>query len=243
MDAQEAQKIIDKYTVKDNTINLPNPIKTDKDLEAVLSALKITSPQLFQMLNSTITFLDMMKGVGHDYSKAKYRLELGALSEKENNVLAEFLKNNLPKSAETYGSAVMRMVMAEKIRKPQDVDIQLHNKNGKQAEELAQQACEALNKLSLFNKRFFVDYHDPRICLLPAQRKSVVRIKNVNTPVLDIHIEGEEGSIPDMVFGYKRLPPQLIEGMKCQSVMQEQIDKMASSMTQGLNHYRNAGQR
>lgn len=232
MDEREALKVINNYTVKDNTTNLPNPIRTDKDLEAVLSALKLTNPQLFQMLNSQTTMLrNLQKDVKLDYSKARYLLELEALSEKENRVLSEFLKQNLPKSAETYGSAVVRMVMREKIRKPQDVDIQLHTKNGKQAEELAQKACDTLNKLSLFNKRFYVGLHDPRICLLPAERKSVVRIKNTNTPVVDIHIEGEEGSIPEIVFGFKRLPPVLIEGMKCQSIMQEQIDKMASSCT------------
>ena len=232
MDTLEAQKIIDKYTVKDNTTNLPNPIRTEKDLKAVLSALKITNLQLFQVLDSSIAMLQgLQKNVKLDYDNVQYMLELQDLSEKENLALSEFLKKKLPKAAETYGSSVVRMVMREKIRKPQDVDIQLHTKNGKQAEELAQQACEMLNKLSLFNKRFYVDFHDPRICLLPAERKSVVRIKNTNTPVVDIHIEGEEGSIPEMVFGFKRLPPVLIEGMKCQSVMQEQIDKMASSMT------------
>ena len=159
MDEREALKVINNYTVKDNTTNLPNPIRTDKDLEAVLSALKLTNPQLFQMLNSQTTMLrNLQKDVKLDYSKARYLLELEALSGKENRVLSEFLKQNLPKSAETYGSAVVRMVMREKIRKPQDVDIQLHTKNGKQAEELAQKACDTLNKLSLFNKRFYVVY-------------------------------------------------------------------------------------
>jgi hypothetical protein len=229
MSVMDAKKALERYIVSNGETNLPNSIQTEEDAKIVLNALKIINPAEAEKIESGLSLLKIDMSI--DYSKIKYRLELDALSDRENEVLTDFLKKNLPKSAETYGSAVVKMVFPT-MRKPQDVDIQLHIKDGKLAEKLAQEACNTLNNLSFFNRsKFVVGLHDPGVCLLPAQRNSVVKLKSTNTPILDIHIEGEEGSIPQMVFGFKRLQPVLIEGMKCQTVKQNQIDKFASIMT------------
>lgn len=234
MQEDEAYQILQKYIVEDRETNLPNPIHTKEDVEAIIEALKIVSPDHLEKIKTALEIIKLSYDLNHDYSKCKYKLELRTLSDKENKVLTDFLKKNLPKTAETYGSAAVRMIYGEQslIPLPQDVDIQLHVKDEKLAEDLAQKACDALNKLSFLHTKFEVDLHDPRICLVPSKtRRSVVRLKSTKEPVLDIHTEGEQGSIPKSSFGYERLPPVLIEGMNVSPAIQNQIDLMASINT------------
>lgn len=232
MNKEDAIEILLKYTAKYKTGNSPSTIQTKEDLEKVLAATKIVDPQTATLMENTLALIkstiESEKSIY--YPKVKYKLELSTLSDKENAALTNFLKDNLPKTAETYGSAVPRMVFGDKIRKPEDVDIQLHVKEGNLAENLAQSACDMLNRLSFFNRnKFVVGLHDPMICLLPAKRYSVVRLKNSNKPILDIHIEGEEGSTPKYEFGYKRFPQVLADGMKITTIAQYQLDKLSSS--------------
>lgn len=232
MNKDDAIDILLKYATKYKTGNSPSSIQTQEDLEKVLAATKLVDPQTaIQMENTwSVAKLTIASEKSIDYSKVKYKLQLNKLSDKENATLTNFLKENLPTTAETYGSAVAQMVLGNKFRKPEDVDIQLHVKDGNLAEQLAQSACDMLNRLSFFNhNKFVVDIHDPMICLLPAKRYSVVRLKNSNRPILDIHIEGEEGSIPKFEFGYKRFPPVLVDGMKVTTIAQFQLDKLSSS--------------
>ncbi|MCL5433959.1 MAG: tetratricopeptide repeat protein [Candidatus Marsarchaeota archaeon] len=232
MDKEDAIEILLKYTAKYKTGNTPITVQTKEDLENVLAATKIVDRQTATMMENTLALtkstIESEKSI--DYSKVKYKLELSTLSDKENTTLTNFLKDNLSKTAETYGSAVPRMVFGDKIRKPEDVDIQLHVKDENLAENLAQSACDMLNGLSFFNRnKFVVSLHDPMVCLLPAKRYSVVRLKNSNKPILDIHIEDEEGSIPKYEFGYKRFLPVLADGMKITTIAQYQLDKLSSS--------------
>ena len=240
MDKEDTMNILLKYTAKNNTGNSPSTIQTQEDLEKVLAAIKIVDPQTSTQMENTLAMvkLTIESEKSIDYSKVKYKLQLSALSDKENLTLTNFLKENLPMTAETYGSAVARMVFGDKFRKPEDVDIQLHVKDGNLAEQLARSACDMLNRLSFLNRdKFVVGIHDPMICLLPAKRYSVVRLKNSNRPILDIHIEGEEGSIPKFEFGYKRFPPVLVDGMKVTTIAQFQLDKLSSSFMIMLKQY------
>ena len=232
MNKDDAMDILLKYTTKYKTGNSSSTIQMREDLDKVLAATKLVDPQASIQMENTLSMAKLTIGSEKsiNYFKVKYKLELSALSDKENAALTNFLKENLPETAETYGSAVPRMVFGDKIRKPEDVDIQLHVKGEKLAENLAQSACDLLNRLSFFNRnKFVVNLHDPMVCLLPAKRYSVVRLKNSDKPILDIHIEGEEGSIPKFEFGYKRFPPVLADGMKITTIAQYQLDKLSSS--------------
>ena len=231
MQESEAVQILQKYIVEDEESNQLNPIQTKEDAEVVMEALRVLNPQLLEKIESALKVIALSSDLNIDYSNCKYKLKLRTLSDKENKVLTDFLKENLPKTAETYGSAAIRMVYGEQYlgQLPEDVDIQLHVKDEKLAEDLAKKACDALNKSSLFRTKFEIGLHDPRICLLPSiTRRSVVRLKSTKEPVLDIHVEGEEGSIPKSSFGYERLPPILIEEMKVSPPLQHQIDLMSS---------------
>ena len=226
MNESEAISVLEKFTV-DGDLNLPNPIETKEDFDNVVEACRIARPEFLKYFETIKNILDLSEINSEDYSNYRYKLELENLSENENQVLTDFLKKNLPESAETYGTAVMRMIDG-KFRKPEDVDIQLHLKDELLAEKLAKDACDTLNKLSVLDK-FEVSTHDPQICLLPSRtRKSVVRLKKTGQPVLDIHIDGEEGSIPKSVFGHERLLPVMIDGMKVSPRRQLQLDKASS---------------
>ena len=224
---KEDARAIERYVVRDRDTNIPNSIQTEEDVALVLSSLESLDSQ--QQLNAFSSGIAILKGEQHvsiDYSQLKYKLELPTLTEKENLALSDYLRINLPSSAETYGSAVTRMVFGDKVRKPQDVDIQLRQKDDSLAENLAETVCKVLNKQALFRTKFELALHDPRVCLLPSTtRRSVVRLKDAREPVVDIHIDTEEGSIPEYQLGFKRLSAVTLDGNVSRT------DKTASTLT------------
>ena len=104
MNKEDDIEILFKYTAKYKTGNSPSTIQTKEDLEKVLAATKIVDPQTATRMGNTLALIkstiESEKSI--DYPKVKYKLELSTLSDKENAALTNFLKDNLPKTAETF---------------------------------------------------------------------------------------------------------------------------------------------
>ena len=221
--------ILLKYS---GSVNSPNPIQTEQDLTLVLGALELVNPNTH---NFFVTSLNQMKQMRQrfatvSYSASEYKLELLHLNQAENSALTNYLKTNLPDSAETYGSAALRMIIRD-ARQPQDVDIQLHQESDILAEELAKGSYETLSNQSR-SDRFELGAHKLGTCLgASTARRSLVRIRGSGETVVDIHIEGEEGSIPEYEFGYRRLEPVKMGGMNVTPLSQIYLDKVAMLLT------------